>query len=91
MTYIQLNTPYQGKVIKAWIKEVADKYYHTSPQRRKFTNLGNFTITGSDIVTLLTVYYDTITDNGTYIMKLEDIFHDGEGKVFPYKITKGVY
>lgn len=87
--YCQLNKPVSGAQLKQWMRDVAKRYYASGSEKRTVKNVADFYFNGTDIVTWMTVYFNSITNNGTYKMVQDDTFHDGKGRVYPQKM-KGV-
>ena len=84
--YCQLNKTVSGAQLKQWMRETAKRYYSSNPDKRTVKNVADFYFNGTDIVAWMTVYFDTIIDNGAYKMVQEDTFHDGKGRVYPQKV-----
>ena len=85
-TFCQLNKPYKGAFLKQWMREVAKRYYSSSPEKHKVPNAADFYFNGTDIVIWMTNYFNTILDNKTYAMVMDDVFHDNKGKVYPKEV-----
>lgn len=87
-TFCQLNKPYKGAFLKQWMREVAKRYYSSSPEKHKVPNAADFYFNGTDIVIWMTNYFNTILDHKTYMMVMDDVFHDNKGKVYPKEVKE---